>query len=62
VLGRWSASGRLLPVNSVDFEQSERPVLSKADIQTWILNNPLLNGWIAPGSGRSGIIAVKGCL
>jgi len=36
--------------------------LSKADIQIRILKFRLLNGRIDPGSGRSGIIAVKGCL
>jgi hypothetical protein len=47
-----TAIGRSLPVVFPVIRRSERPLLSKADIQILILKNPQLNGRIAPGSGH----------
>ena len=57
-----TAVGRKQPFDSAHFRASERPVLSKADIQIRILKIRLLNGRIGPRSGRSLDMIPTGCL
>ncbi len=48
-----AASGRKLPVKLVDFEQFERPLSGKADVQIGILRTRLLHDRLALESGGS---------
>jgi len=42
--------GRNLPVNFVEIDRRERPLLRKADVQFGILKACLANGWIGPNT------------
>jgi hypothetical protein len=46
-----TASGRLRPVKSSFFQQSERPLSGKADIQILIFDKTLRNDRYTPDSG-----------
>jgi hypothetical protein len=46
-----TASGRKLPLKTLVFQQSERPLLGKADIQIRIFEKTLRNDRYTPDSG-----------
>jgi len=57
-----AASGRKLPVVSVNFQQSECPLLVKADVQPGAAEIGLPNDRFTPGTGHWAKLTGKVCL